>query len=368
MISPVLIEKVPDYSIEPLEQFIRRSLDYLYPSHSPFQKGKKVLIKPNLLAPKLPEEAVTTHPAVVEALVRVLKDTGVDMYIGDNTPIFNQSHTIRKTQLGSLLKKYGISHYRFQKFETVSEKSSRFQFQIPRDFDQFQFIINVPKLKTHTMMLTTLCVKNMYGCLSTPQRIHYHFQADVEKTFFARMLLDLYTLFSSPLNILDGIIMHEGNGPSSGTPRPMGLIAVSPNGIALDYSINKAFQFSYSNPLNEVIESDYKEYLQDISFPWLKPEDFPLNTVKPPEHYEGSSLAFRRGLIKHVYQYLCMSRPRIDKAICTNCRHCIRHCPVKAISSERKINYWRCIRCYCCQELCPYHAVMVKKPYIPYFE
>ncbi len=364
---PIFIDRIEEYDLAQTEHYFQRVLQELYPVHSPFGKGKKVLIKPNLLAPKPPEDAITTHPVVIEGLIRALRDHGGDISIGDNTPVFNQGHTMQKTRLGPLLKKYNIGHYRFQNFIEYKSPSGHFSFQAPGDLDQFDHIINAAKLKTHGMMLTTLCVKNMYGCISTPQRIHFHFQADLQKLFFARMLLELYILFKPTLNILDGIVIHEGNGPSSGQPKSIGLLAASENGIALDYSLNQAFNFPYDNPLNQVIESDYQKEIRDFSFPWLTAGDFPLTSVIPPDHFENRSLAFRGGVIKHTYQYLFMNRPQIDKGICTNCRLCIKHCPVNAINQDRNINYFKCIRCFCCQELCPYQAVKTKKPIISLF-
>ena len=51
------------------------------------------------------------------------------------------------------------------------------------------------------------------------------------------------------------------------------------------------------------------------------------------------------------------------------CKKCFDHCPVKAITMtptkkggipKAKFDYNKCIRCYCCQELCPFGLVRVK--------
>jgi len=176
------------------------------------------------------------------------------------------------------------------------------------------------------------------------------------------MLLELYFLLLPSLNILDGITIHEGNGPSSGKPRDMGLLAMSENGLALDYHINNGCAFPYSNPLSKVIKNEYPHYLENNCFPWKQLTDFPLDTIEPPDQYEEETLAFRRGFIKYLYQYFFMSRPRINRSHCTQCGHCINHCPADAIRKNLTINYWRCIRCYCCQELCPSKAIQSRKP------
>ncbi len=105
MTSPILLRKIETYSVPDIEAFFSDALTYLYSGHPPFQKGEKLLLKPNLLAPKPPQSAVTTHPTVLEALIRVLKKFQCDIYMGDHTPIYSQQHTTRKTQLHQLFRR-----------------------------------------------------------------------------------------------------------------------------------------------------------------------------------------------------------------------------------------------------------------------
>ncbi len=86
MKSKIHLQKLEDYSLDKVEQFVRDSLEFLDPEASMFSPGQKVLLKPNLLRGFIPERCVTTHPVVVEAVCRVLKDLSVSQIVISDSP------------------------------------------------------------------------------------------------------------------------------------------------------------------------------------------------------------------------------------------------------------------------------------------
>jgi uncharacterized protein (DUF362 family) len=77
--SRVEICKVDGYN--QVEDVLKKTL----PTFSSFNKlsGKKVLLKINLLTYAKPEDAVTTHPEFVRALIRVFKSINCEVSVGD---------------------------------------------------------------------------------------------------------------------------------------------------------------------------------------------------------------------------------------------------------------------------------------------
>ncbi len=365
MKTRIYLERIKTYKEDEIENFLRFVIEN---EALNLKNGEKVLIKPNLLAPKSPESAIITHPIICEALIKILKDYNLNIYIGDNTPIFSDKITAKKTGYSRLIKKYGIKWYFFKNFkEFYRDREQKYSLEFPEDFFEFKHIFNVAKMKTHTMMLTTLCVKNLFGCLPTNLRFKLHFRADMDKFFFAEILLKIYEILKPTLNILDGIVIMEGEGPSSGKPKEYGLIGASKDAITFDYIINSLFAFKYENPQDKVA---VKKGLvnKNIEYPLKDPSDFPQGNIKPPEGFEKNSLAFdRHSFFRYIYKVLFLNRPTINKNNCKKCGICVKSCPVNAITKNLKFNYFKCIRCYCCQELCPHKAIYIRKPFIPFF-
>ncbi len=94
-------------------------------------------------------------------------------------------------------------------------------------------IINFAKLKSHGMMRLTASVKNLFGAVPGTTKPEYHMRFPNE-TAFANMLIDLNEALHPVLNLVDAVVCMEGNGPTAGTPRPLGLVLSSENPYSLD--------------------------------------------------------------------------------------------------------------------------------------
>ena len=103
-------------------------------------------------------------------------------------------------------------------------------------------VINLPKVKSHVQMTITLGVKNLFGCVPGKMKAWWHMEAGKDCQRFAQMLVETAQAIDPDLTILDGIIGHEGNGPSGGEPRRLGVLGASQNVYALDRAMVDVLQ------------------------------------------------------------------------------------------------------------------------------
>jgi ferredoxin len=235
------------------------------------------------------------------------------------------------------------------------------QLEIDRTARDADVVINLPKWKTHGMMVLTLGVKNMFGCVSGPRKALWHLKAGEDRKLFARMLVDVCQVVRPSLTVLDGVVGMEGNGPGSGTPVHLGLIMASRDAFNLDQVVCDLLRISRKSlPTNQVameegITGDGPEVV-GVPVDQVKIHRFEL----PPlcGLTWGLPLLMRVGLKSAL-----TSKPILNEALCVGCDRCVEICPPKALSSEGKrlaFDYGKCIRCFCCQEVCPEGAISIK--------
>ena len=223
-------------------------------------------------------------------------------------------------------------------------------------------IINLPKIKTHGLTIFTCAVKNMYGVVPGLIKSEYHKKAP-NPSKFAEYVVDIYALSKPQLNIVDGVIGMDGAGPSAGNPKKMDMILASRDGVAVDVLLCDILgKDPMKVPINRIAteqglgEGDLHkiEVLGDLQIV----DDFKW----PPNIYSSLDMippSIARGIMK-----LFWSRPAIDSGICTNCKTCVKTCPVNALIENTPIpefEYGDCINCLCCMEMCPEKAVFEQK-------
>ena len=368
--SKVAIVKCKDYQEEKVYEAVRESVDLLGGIGSFIRNGDRVLLKPNLLSGKTPEKAVTTHPSVVSAVVRLVKDAGGNPCIGDSPGIGGLKRVAEKAGIKEVADIMGVKLVEFGEAVDVENRRGHIfkRFEVAKAFLEADVIINLPKLKTHGQMLLTLCVKNNFGFVVGNRKAKWHLKAGVDVDFFAQMLLDLYLLIQPRLTIMDGIVAMEGDGPGNGDPRKVGLIFAGIDCVAIDtvicqtlgipsddvYTIRAARQ-------RGIGETDLKEIeVLGESLGEIKVKDFKL----PKTHDIGFHIPkFLSNFLKNIIT----SMPEIDYTKCRLCQVCVDSCPsqtMKTVNGKVNIDYKSCIRCFCCQELCPEGAVGIKRGWL----
>jgi uncharacterized protein (DUF362 family)/ferredoxin len=364
------------YGQEEVLNAVRRAADSLGGIESYIRPGSRVLVKPNLLQGLPPDRCVTTHPAVVGAVCILVRELGCEVVIADSP-----GGGIRYTP-ANLRSLYHAAGYDIIAAETGAELNhdtrfydhsfpegryaKRFPVIIPvKDCDH---IVVVSKVKTHLWTLFSGGAKNLFGVIPGFEKPIHHarFQDPVH---FGGMIVDLNEALMPSLQIMDGIIAMEGDGPSSGTPRPLGLLLASPDWTAID---SIACRMIGIPPLDvptikaAMDRSDIMNYQTDIL---LTGDEFDFPTIQGfrlPSTYRGEGRGVQKSLLLSTLQNLGRMYALYPVPDCSRCEHCGRCatiCPVKAISFHSKIpeiNRKTCIRCYCCHEICPFGAIQLK--------
>ncbi len=325
------------------------------------RKEARVLIKPNLLMPAKPEKAVLTHPLVVRAVVEYVLSKGGRPLISDSPAMGSIEKIYVVGVFQKALRDLDVQFEAFRNTEKVNIGKPFGRVDIAREPLEADVVINLPKLKTHTGMLLSLGVKNLFGCIVGLQKPEWHLKSGIDRDIFARLLTQIYHAINPSITIVDGILAMEGQGPGkSGKPRYLGVLAGGSNAHDVDMAIcrllgidpNRLPTHAAAKQLGLVGKEIYINgefhIVNDFKFP-----DFGSLTVGPkPLH------TFIR---KHLLQ-----RPEVNDRLCTMCSECWQFCPAKTITRNKErleFDYDGCIRCYCCIEICPNGAVRSIEPF-----
>jgi len=318
-----------------------------------------------------PEKPVCTHPSVFKAVCRILLEANTAVCYGDSSAFGRCETNLKRAGLKQVADGLGISLADFSKGKPVSHKEALLnkRFVIANGVLESDGLVSLPKLKTHGLTRFTGAVKNQFGCI--PGMLKSQFHAKMPDPYdFATMLVDLNTLIKPRLYIMDGIVAMEGNGPRSGKPKNLGAVLLSSDPIALDAIACKIINLDPKMvPTSEPGEraglgTYHYESIQVIgeNIETFIDRDFEVIREPPVSAPSGRVRTFIKNRIS--------PKPIIDKIICTNCGICVGHCPVspKAVnwhtgneSIPPAFKYERCIRCFCCQELCPEGAVSIEE-------
>jgi uncharacterized protein (DUF362 family)/Pyruvate/2-oxoacid:ferredoxin oxidoreductase delta subunit len=373
MSSIVSIRTCADYEKNTLSAAVKGMLDDLGGLDSVIKTGDRVLLKPNLLMSSAPEKAVVTHPAVVEAVAELVIDAGGKPFIGDGPPFGSLKRVLSKSGYDPFMHKMNIQAMPFVERKEVEFPEGRLfrKIEIAQEVFEFDSIINIAKLKTHCQMFLTMAVKNLFGTLIGTDKASWHMKAGKDYDHFATVLVQICEKVRPTLSVLDGILAMEGNGPNSGTPRHVGVLAASTDPVALDSTVcRRILGFKVENLLTSVIGQAMDLGTADgdrITVVGDTLNGFPLKDFKAPEvmtlHWN-----LREGhLVRRFLENHLVSRPRIDSSQCECCGICMSHCPPEAIRKNHdtmEIDYSKCISCFCCQELCTNDAISVQQPFI----
>ncbi|MZG31502.1 MAG: DUF362 domain-containing protein [Nitrospinae bacterium] len=249
MKTKVHLQKTEKYSLERLEHFIRDSLNILDPNASLFSPGQKILLKPNLLRGFEPDRCVTTHPLVVEAVCRVLRDFSVSqIVISDSPALGSLSAVADKAGYGYLEKKYGAEILPLTDPVPFENKTGVPHLKIAGCLERYDQIINLPKVKSHCQMTMTLGIKNLFGLVIGKRKPVLHCLVKNDKLKFGEMLIDIAQHVNPCLTIADGIQAMQGQGPINGTPCSLGVMGASKDMTALD----RVFADLLNIPLDKV--------------------------------------------------------------------------------------------------------------------
>ena len=343
------------------------------------KKGDKVVIKPNLVSKKRPDSAVTTTPDFVHAVICAVEEAGGIVTIAESPGgPYNQA-MLKSVYHACGMDKAIIGTNAVLNFDTgfteVEHKEGHTIKRMPiiNPILEADVVISLPKLKTHAMTSYTGAVKNLFGTIPGTYKAEMHFRLD-DREAFSSMLVDLCERVRPTLSIMDAIVGMEGDGPTSGQDRHIGLVMASSNPYALDMAASSVIGYGVSDVDTVRIaaerwhtpESPDMLDIRGRSIDSVAIPDF----IKPESHFNLLKLIHLPPALNAFLVNKLSSRPVIEYDKCISCGECARCCPPQAINMDMgkpEIDKGECIRCFCCQELCPKSAVKIKRPLLNRF-
>jgi len=364
MAVKVSIVKCSTYDETEVLKTLRQSIDLIGGINSFVKKGDRVLFKPNLLSAKSPEKAVTTHPAVVKGVVQIVQEAGGIPFLGDSPGIESAKRVAGKSGIKEVADSLGCPIVEFNRPVLPPERKGKVfkNIEIDQSVLEADVTINLPKWKTHAQMFLTLGVKNLFGCIPGPSKALWHLKAGEDPKLFAQMLVDLYQMIQPSLNILDGIVGMEGNGPGSGHPISLGLILASKDALGVDQIVCDLLGLPRDSLITNRVAFERGLGQNDVVTVGERLEDVKITNFKFPTPYRIDW--YLPGFIKKAVKSAMSAKPIIEKEICKLCNQCVKICPTKALIEKNKglvFDYGKCIRCFCCQEICPEGAITIQQ-------
>ncbi|MCE5265752.1 MAG: DUF362 domain-containing protein [Deltaproteobacteria bacterium] len=318
-------------------------------------KGSRVLIKPNLLSPALPRQAVLTHPAVVRAVVEYCNERGVRPLVADSPAMGSFDLILRMSGIRNALSGLECECRPFEHAVRVDIGEPFGAIEIAEDAVRADFIVNLPKFKTHSQLLLTLAVKNLFGCIIGYRKPEWHMRAGVDRQTFARLIALIGKTLRPAFNILDGVRAMEGQGPGlGGVPRELGILFAGRDPFAIDRVVCRTIDLDPE-------QLPVLKAAREMGFPAPEEDlDGSLPTIRDFRLPRLTSLVYGPKLLHGFIRRQVLQRPVCDDAACRLCGECGKICPAGAIASDEErlcFDYDRCIRCYCCIEVCPFGAL-----------
>ncbi len=349
--AEVLIHKAT-YDYQQLKPAVFSMLDKL--AGNKIKSGLRVLIKPNLLSFAEPQNAILTHPLIIKAAAEYVLEKGARPQVSDSPAIGSFARILKTNRIDEALAGLDVVCSAFKNTLLTDIGPPYGKIEIAQDAVEADVIINLPKLKTHTQMLLTLAVKNMFGCIVGFKKSQWHMRAGTDTDAFARLLIAIHQAVKPTVSILDGVLALEGEGPGrGGKPRHIGIIMGSDDSFALDMAVCQLLGIGYkSTPiLKNALELGILPACEvKGSLPQVPNFQFP----------PSSGLIWGPRFLHNFMRRHTMALPFCNYSLCEMCSQCWDLCPAKAIeplAEKIKFDYKKCIRCYCCIEICPYGAL-----------
>ncbi|MCF6334788.1 MAG: DUF362 domain-containing protein [Spirochaetales bacterium] len=338
-------------------------------------KGKNLLLKPNILQDSDPAKAISTHPEFVRSVIEYMKKMGAaEIYVGDSPGFQKPGYSGKKSGIRQVTEETGAKWVDFTTEKTIiTSETGKMQkeFKVTAIVDKVDMIISLPKLKTHQLMYFTGAVKNLFGLIPGLSKSPYHVTYP-NRHNFGEMILDLLEAVKPAFSIMDGVIGMEGPGPGNGYPRPGKIILAGSNAVAVDVIASSIIGYDPNLiPTNKLalkrdlgLKSFADISLEGLSLKEAKIENYKLIKTKTFQNIIFDLFHFR--MFEKIQQRM-KPKPYFIEEKCIKCGECIKICASNANWFEQGANgkfvavdYNKCIRCYCCHEVCPVDAIEIR--------
>jgi uncharacterized protein (DUF362 family)/Pyruvate/2-oxoacid:ferredoxin oxidoreductase delta subunit len=369
--SIVSLIKCNDYNRDALFEAVNQSCKNI--NFNPADlAGAIVAVKPNLLTSASPESGVTTHPEFFRAVVRYIKEHNGTPVLVESPAFFSLDKVLKKCGYDEVIIDEKIKIADTSRTCSIrNENAAKYKsFHVADDIIKSDYIINLPKLKTHSLTYFTGAVKNLFGTIHGLEKSKWHVKTENEKEFTS-FLLDLYESFlyakkDRIISIMDGITGLEGEGPGkSGRPVNSKAVIAGNDAISVDAVAVTIAGLDLRKAVL-CIEGERKGLgvatLAELKIDGAALTDF-NNKFMPPK---TKSFLGKIPVSTYFLKNLLVEKPVPEKDKCTLCYQCKTICPAGVIEKSKNglvpfYNYRKCIRCYCCMEICPEGAISLQK-------
>lgn len=304
--TQVSLIKAQSYHLKELRLSLEKLLNPLGGISAFVKNGDRVLLKPNLLTASRPTKECTTRKEIVYCVAQMVQEVGGKPFMGDS-PAFGSAKGVAKANgYLPLCEELNLPIIEFNGHKYSINNDNFQHLRLSKEAMEADVVINLPKIKSHMQLTMTMGVKNLFGCVPGKMKAWWHMEAGKDANRFGEMLVETAKAIQPDLTIIDGIIAHEGNGPSAGEPRELGILGASRDVFALDVAI--ADILNISSEIVPTLAAQKKLGLchdvKKIEFLLLKPEDLTVLNWKLPEALMPIDFGLPRILrstFKHFY-------------------------------------------------------------------
>ena len=364
--AKVAIIRAHEYDRAQIRSALEQGLALIGGWNHLIKPGDDVFVKVNHLPPPSPpERAIVTHPVFVEAVLDLLKETGAAITVGDDIRASDEDG-FRISGYRAMCERAGVELVNLKQSGFVKVRCNGHRLEtiyLAKAVADADVVINLPKLKTHSLTLLTGGVKNLYGTIPSGLRTRFHGDHPRLEDF-CQVLVDIFATAKPMLTIMDGIVAMEGEGPAGGKPRTLGLILASQDAVALDAAAGRIIGLDPTEVLTTRIAHERGlgvGDLRNIEVVGERIESVSLSDFSLPASAAGRFVQRLPRFLSQFFVRLLTIRPRVVTQNCVGCAACQNACPVGAIAVRKgkaKIDRSICIQCMCCHEVCRYNAIV----------
>jgi len=360
MKAVVAVKRCPSYGPADVKAAVGEALTLALDGGAP-RVGSRVLLKPNLAAARRPERGITTHPGVVGAAIDFFKEHGCRVFVGDSPAgaVRGVTRVWENTGVAEVCRARGADLVNFEAGGWVERNVEGRTYRLARSVLEFDSIVNLPKFKTHVLTLVTGAIKNAFGCVPGFAKSTFHL-TNPRPPEMSRVIVDVFQAMAPWVTLMDAVDVMEGNGPSSGQVRRLGVIAASRDAVALDAVMSAMVGI---DPLKVPTTREASRRGLGVADPHRievigEPEAIPaISDFEVPSNWHFFLVP--GALSKAVLRWFWV-KPVVQPDKCTGCGDCEAACAASAVSltgGRARVEPSRCVSCLCCIEACPSGAI-----------
>ena len=374
--TSVYLKKCSTYDFDKLKEAVREALDAT--SFKNIKETDSVFIKVNCLGAYSEDLAITTNPLFLKAVIELVKEKTSHIKVGDNPANKDLVLALKKNGMYKVIEEENVDVLDGKVQTTITNPNFHTykEFEVSKEIIEADYLINLPKLKTHTLTYFSCAQKNLFGLIYGLKKSSWHVKAPTPLDF-AYVICDLYGAIKANyqenhiINLCDGIIALEGEGPStSGSPKEAGIILAANDAVSLDQVAIKLAKIHKDKYIIGKLAGDLnlgETNLDNIEILGDTIDCFSDVSLREPD--QGISSKAMKFLRHKIIRNVCLEHPRVNKEICVRCGECAKMCSSHALTIKPgeypSLTSSKCIRCWCCQEVCPKHAIeKTKRPII----